>query len=126
MLPAAVQEMLTAHLEHVRQRHQHDLGKASVGSLCRMRCNGNIHTPTANPAGLSGPAILSLDPRSGERRRHPDQIDAPTSCQRGRAQHRPDQASQLSHAPPFVRYISPREEDDYDIRTIQDTPGMRM
>jgi integrase len=27
MLPAAVQEPLTAHLEHVRQRHQHDLAQ---------------------------------------------------------------------------------------------------
>jgi integron integrase len=37
MLPVAVQEPLTAHLEHVRQRHQHDV----------VRGFGRVYTPDA-------------------------------------------------------------------------------
>jgi len=72
MLPAAVPEWLAAHLDRLRQRHQHDVAQGF----------GRAYVPDARqrkyPHATSDwgwqwvfPASqLSLDPRSGEHRRH--------------------------------------------------------
>ncbi|HEX9867899.1 MAG TPA: tyrosine-type recombinase/integrase, partial [Candidatus Tectomicrobia bacterium] len=72
MLPAAVPEWLAAHLDRVRQRHQHDVAQGF----------GRAYVPDARqrkyPHATSEwgwqwvfPASqLSLDPRSGEHRRY--------------------------------------------------------
>jgi integrase len=72
MLPAAVQEPLAAHLEHVRQRHQHDLahsfGRVYVPNALQRKyphANSEWGWPWVFPS-----AQISLDPRSGEHRRH--------------------------------------------------------
>jgi integron integrase len=72
MLPAVVKEPLAAHIEHVRQQHQHDLangfGRVYVpGALPRKypHANSEWGWPWVFPA-----AQISLDPRSGEHRRH--------------------------------------------------------
>jgi integrase len=112
MLPAAVQEPLTAHLEHVRQRHQHDVahgfGRVYVPNALQRK-----YPPANSEWGwqwVFPSSQISLDPRSGEHRgaqaTSSARIGAPTSCQRCRAQHRADQAGQLPHATPFVRHTS--------------------
>ena len=72
MLPAAVQEPLAAHLEHVRQRHQHDLaqgfGRVSVPDALQRKyphASSEWGWQWVFPASQ-----ISLDPRSGEHRRH--------------------------------------------------------
>ena len=72
MLPAAVHEPLAAHLEHVRQRHQHDLahgfGRVYVPIALQRKyphANSEWGWQWAFPSSQ-----ISLDPRSGEHRRH--------------------------------------------------------
>lgn len=72
MLPAAVHDLLTAHLEHVRPRHQHDLaqgfGRVFVpNALERKYPHGNSEWGCQ---WVFPSSQISLDPRSGERRRH--------------------------------------------------------
>jgi integrase len=72
MLPAAVQEPLTAHLDHVRQRHQHDLaqgfGRVYMPDALQRKyphANSEWGWQWVFPASQ-----ISLDPRSWEHRRH--------------------------------------------------------
>jgi integrase len=72
MLLAAVQEPLTAHLEHVRQRHQYDVvrgfGRVYVPDALQRKyphANREWGWQWVFPASQ-----ISLDPRSGEHRRH--------------------------------------------------------
>jgi integron integrase len=72
MRPAAVQEPLTAHREHVRQQHQHDLahgfGRVYVPDAPQRKyphANSGWGWPWVFPASQ-----ISLDRRSGKRRRH--------------------------------------------------------
>ena len=72
MLPAVVQEPLAAHLEHVRQRHQQDLvhgfGRVYVPNAFQRKyphASSEWGWPWVFPGSQ-----ISLDPRSGEHRRH--------------------------------------------------------
>jgi integron integrase len=72
MLPAAVKEPLAAHLEHVRQRHQHDLaqgfGRVYVSDALRRKyphANREWGWQWVFPASQ-----ISIAPRSGEHRRY--------------------------------------------------------
>ena len=72
MLPAVVQEPLAAHLEHVRERHQQDLvhgfGRVYVPNAFQRKyphANSEWGWPWVFPGSQ-----ISLDPRSGEHRRH--------------------------------------------------------
>jgi integrase len=72
MLPAVVQAPLAAHLAHVRPRHQHDVaqgfGRVSLPDALQRKY------PNADRAWgwqwVFPASRISLDPRSGERRRH--------------------------------------------------------
>jgi integrase len=72
MLPAAVQEPLTTHLEHARQQHQNDL----VGGFGRVYMPEALQRKYPNAGREWGwqwvfPASqISPEPRSGEHRRH--------------------------------------------------------
>jgi len=72
MLPAAVPAWLAAHLDRGRQRHQHDVaqgfGRASVPDARHRKsphATSEWGWPWVFPASQ-----ISLDPRSGEHRRH--------------------------------------------------------
>jgi integron integrase len=72
MLPAAVQEPLTAHLDHVRQLHQHDLaqgfGRVYMPDALQRKyphANSEWGWQWVFPASQ-----ISLDPQSGEHGRH--------------------------------------------------------
>jgi integron integrase len=72
MLPAAVHELLTAHLTHVRQQHQHDLAHG-FGRVIVPNALQRKYPHASREWGwqwVFPSSQISLDPRSGEHRRH--------------------------------------------------------
>jgi integron integrase len=126
MLPAAVKEPLAAHLEHVRQLHQHDLtqgfGRVYVpDALQRKYPNANREWgwQWVFPASQ-----VSLDPRSGEPRRHHLHESmlqrAVKEAARTIGLTKAANCHMLRHS--FATHLL---EDGYDIRTIQELLGHR-
>ena len=108
MLPAVVKEPLAA-LEHVRQRHQHDLahgfGRVYVPDALQRKyphANSEWGWQWVFPASQ-----ISLDPRSGSTGDITCTNGLPTSCQRSGQKGRLDQGGELPHAATLVRHASP-------------------